>query len=342
MKIYDNFESLPGIYIMKCENTGKYYIGESMNVAARLKSYKYTETRVINRAIRKHGIECFDVYVEYFPNFDKKSLIELEEQLILKFNSLVPNGYNICAKSNDTTGFSMSIENRKKMSERLKGNKHLLGHVHSIETRQKLSRSCSVANNKPEYKEKMSNSLKGRVFSEEHRKKLSESGKGKKFSEEHKNNLSKVRKGVKKSEKFKNILKESLNKRRELLSQDKIVSSLKFNNFSEDIMTGRLTRDKIIFASKKNILSKCCHCGNIIQPKEKIRTLSRVYKRVTKNYNWCNICSNHMADMILNHNYDDNKNAYESRRLEKLFSLEQVMINNGVANVATLGATLRY
>ena len=310
MKILGEYKNVPGVYIMRCLISHKYYIGESLDIAGRMKQYKYTKSRVIDRAISKYGIDNFEVMVEYLPHFDKDSLVELEEQMILKFDCLVPNGYNVCSKSNNTSGYKMSDENKQKMSMRMMGNKNLLGHTHSPETRKKLSKSCSVANNKPEYKEKMSNSLKGRVITKEHRENLSKSLTGRKFSNEHIESLSKVRKGVKKSEEFKNNIREVYRKKREALSQDMIINSLKFENFSDDVVAGRLLQDKIVISRKTY---KCNHCGNDIAQKEKIRTRSIKNKGVIKAYRWCNACITHMANMILNQDYDEHKREYDNR-----------------------------
>lgn len=74
---------------------------------------------------------------------------------------------------NGSKGYICSIENREKISKRLKGNKYFLGRKHSEETLIK-----------------MSNIKKGKIVNDETRNKMSVSGKKKVFTNEHKLNLS--------------------------------------------------------------------------------------------------------------------------------------------------------
>jgi group I intron endonuclease len=133
MKLNDQFEKLPGVYIIKCLKNDKIYVGETINIKNRLRRYKKERSQLIGRALDKYGDEYFEVYVEYFPNFKKSDLIDLEEELIIKFNSLVPNGYNVCCKGTDGTGRKHTDETKKKIGMTHKGK------TVSAETRQKLS-----------------------------------------------------------------------------------------------------------------------------------------------------------------------------------------------------------
>lgn len=133
MKLSDNFEKLPGVYIIKCLRNGKIYVGEAVNIKNRLKRYKKERTQIIGKALDKYGSMNFEVYVEYFPSFKKSDLVDLEEQLIIKFNSLIPNGYNVCSKGVDATGRKHSEETKRKIGMVHKGK------TVSDETRKKLS-----------------------------------------------------------------------------------------------------------------------------------------------------------------------------------------------------------
>lgn len=124
MKLSDKFEKLPGIYIIKNSKNGKVYIGESVNVQSRIRKHKVVTTQIIHKAFEKYGIENFDVYVEYFPDFKKKDLVELEGELIVKFNSLAPNGYNVLKEGSNWGGCKHSDETKKKMSDDRSGSKH--------------------------------------------------------------------------------------------------------------------------------------------------------------------------------------------------------------------------
>ena len=133
MKLSENFEKLPGVYVIKCLKNGKVYVGESINIKNRLRRYKKERTQLIGRALDKYGDDQFEVHVEYFPDFKKPDLLILEERLILQYNSLTPNGYNICNKGTDKTGMKHTEDSKIKI-----GNAHR-GKVVSFETRKKLS-----------------------------------------------------------------------------------------------------------------------------------------------------------------------------------------------------------
>jgi len=134
MKIFDKFEDVPGIYVIKCLVNGKYYVGESVSIKKRLRRYKKERYQVIGKALDRYGDENFEVYVEYLPNFKKIDLLNLEEQLIIKFNSLVPSGYNVCKRGLDLTGMKHTEESKKKIGDTHRGK------VVSSKTREKLSK----------------------------------------------------------------------------------------------------------------------------------------------------------------------------------------------------------
>jgi group I intron endonuclease len=116
MKLTDKFEKLSGIYIIKNLINGKVYVGESFNIHKRIKEHKTQKKLIIHSALKKYGIDNFEVYVEYLPDFSKNDRLDLEEQLIIKFDSIAPNGYNICSRGEGSTGLKMSPESRLKMS----------------------------------------------------------------------------------------------------------------------------------------------------------------------------------------------------------------------------------
>ena len=90
-----NFKSLPGVYIITCNINGKSYVGESMDIKTRMDRHSRGSKQALHKAILKHGIENFHVYVEYLSNFDKSLLMILEEELITRFKSIAPDGYNM-------------------------------------------------------------------------------------------------------------------------------------------------------------------------------------------------------------------------------------------------------
>ncbi len=178
MKLTDKFENYPGIYILTNIINNKQYVGETVNIKTRMKGHKRSSSQTIHSAIKKYGIDKFDVYVEYFPNFIKKDLQILEEQLILRCNSLVPNGYNVLIKGESSIGFKHSEECKLRMSLLKKGKKL------SEEHKENLSKSRIGRKHSHHAKLKMRNSQLGNKHSEETKLKMSLTRKGKAPSEQ--------------------------------------------------------------------------------------------------------------------------------------------------------------
>jgi NUMOD3 motif len=102
----------------------------------------------LSRAIRHHSHTAFTIHeVESF--YDKKEALRLEGSLILELNSKTPNGYNmsnngvagLSGKLNPMFGKTISDKMRENIRLRMIGNRHLVGHKHSIESRAKMSRA---------------------------------------------------------------------------------------------------------------------------------------------------------------------------------------------------------
>lgn len=105
--------------------SGKVYIGQAKNYSSRIRQHivlsKKSDT-LISRAIRKYGIDKFEVKFLYQqdqynrPDLDKKEIFFIE-----KYKSTDKNlGYNICKGGEGRTG-PLSKSTRKKMSEAKKG-----------------------------------------------------------------------------------------------------------------------------------------------------------------------------------------------------------------------------
>jgi group I intron endonuclease len=110
---------LPAIYIFRNIENGKYYVGETVNLKSRISSYKFPrkkEKRPIVNALAKYDWNLFTIEYYYLPDFNKDNLLDLEEQLIIKYDSISPKGYNICPKGQDCRGVKFSKEVRDRMS----------------------------------------------------------------------------------------------------------------------------------------------------------------------------------------------------------------------------------
>lgn len=93
------------IYIIRNDVNNKVYIGQTFNIKHRWEQYvcEYKSThrcnQLIIKAMKKYGIDKFHIAAleENVENYDER-----EKYWIKFFNSLVPNGYNICVGGQGT------------------------------------------------------------------------------------------------------------------------------------------------------------------------------------------------------------------------------------------------
>jgi len=155
--------------IYKIENkiNKKCYIGQTIQkLSQRLYQHMYAASnnslQLIHKAIRKYGIDNFHIEVVKICN-TQHELNLYEEKMILKYNGMVPYGYNLKTGGHH---IKYSKESRLKMSLAQKGK------VLSIEHRNKISTSCK---GKP-------GPWKGKKFSKNHKQNISNGNKGKVLS----------------------------------------------------------------------------------------------------------------------------------------------------------------
>ncbi len=89
------------IYIIKNTVNEKVYIGQTLQGSdvrfkQHLKLLKSNENQLIHKAIKKYGKDKFYYEVLYENITSYEELNELEEKMIKEYNSLMPNGYNMC------------------------------------------------------------------------------------------------------------------------------------------------------------------------------------------------------------------------------------------------------
>lgn len=107
----------------------------------RIRSHKKGR-KLVGRAINKYGLENVRIKILGYSTGWKK-LKELEIEYIAKYKTKKPFGYNITEGGEGSRGFRQSKKVRKAHTERLRGNKRLLGHVHSSKSRNKMKLAWS-------------------------------------------------------------------------------------------------------------------------------------------------------------------------------------------------------
>jgi group I intron endonuclease len=115
-----------GIYLITNKINGKKYIGQSLNIEQRWRTYRAhrarkTSCRLISKAIQKYGIENFDFSIIEIVDQDNlfitTILNEREKFWIKELNTIVDHkkGYNL-TYGGDSHGV-WSLDSRKRMSE---------------------------------------------------------------------------------------------------------------------------------------------------------------------------------------------------------------------------------
>jgi group I intron endonuclease len=117
------------VYILKNKTNGMCYVGQTKNWKNRRRGHKFDAKRFIypiNLAIKEFGMEGFE---EIFYEVPKEQMDCTEKEMIVKYNSLFPNGYNL-----DAGG----VKARKKHP--LTKQRHSMAN-HSEETKEKIRQS---------------------------------------------------------------------------------------------------------------------------------------------------------------------------------------------------------
>jgi group I intron endonuclease len=124
---------------------------------------------IIKNAIKKYGRDKFKL--EVLLQSTQEYCYEMERKAIEAYNTLTPNGYNICTGGKGAIGIFGEANG-------------MFGRKHSEETRDKMRQIALGRKASDETKEKMRESAKHRVISEENQLKIYTSMLGKKHSPE--------------------------------------------------------------------------------------------------------------------------------------------------------------
>lgn len=113
-----------GIYKIENLITHKMYIGQSRNIEERWKNHRKriyspeNDNLPLYKAFRKYGIDNF--LFEIIEICSTKDLDQKEREYIQKFNTLVPNGYNVATGGLAGTTHTITYEQVEKIKELLK------------------------------------------------------------------------------------------------------------------------------------------------------------------------------------------------------------------------------
>ena len=169
-----------GIYMIENKKTGQQYIGQSIHIYQRWYEHikKSRLNTYINRAIKKHGADNFELKVICELEQDDDLLNEMEKYYVWKYNTYEDDFHYNLTPGGDFSPMKVS-EIAMKVSKALSGeNNPMYGKKHSEETIKKMSKAKSGENNpmkNPEIAAKISgkNNPNYGGLSDEHREKIS-------------------------------------------------------------------------------------------------------------------------------------------------------------------------
>ena len=199
-------------YLIQNILNGKGYIGiTTRSVGRRWYEHRFVPNscgKLLSKAIQKYGEKSFEITVLASAIDNVENLKEIEKQLIIQHNTIVPSGYNLTMGGDGVFGYKQSDEQKKRNGDLKRGIKH------SEETRQKMrdahlgeknhffgkTHPCDTKNKISATKQGCVGPWLGKPRSEETKRKISESliGKaGRPHTEESKKKLSLAHTGKK-------------------------------------------------------------------------------------------------------------------------------------------------
>lgn len=133
------------IYVITNDVNDKAYVGAcAMPLEHRWAGHKSWARKgrghSIHAAMREHGIDKFHITRIFSGVVSREAMKKLEEYYIKSFGTLIPNGYNETIGGTTRIFAPCAEEKKRKIS------KSLLGHVISVETREKISNTLKLRN----------------------------------------------------------------------------------------------------------------------------------------------------------------------------------------------------
>lgn len=133
------------VYIHRLRQDGRVYVGQSCLPSLKARSgsngYRYKYCPKFYNAIQKYGWDAFD-HIVIKDNLSLEEANQLEEELIIQYNS-IENGFNINLGGRNHL---YTDEQRKQMSERVKGEKNPnFRKPRSEETKRKIGEANKIS-----------------------------------------------------------------------------------------------------------------------------------------------------------------------------------------------------
>ena len=230
------------IYMFTNKINGKRYVGQTKNFYKRYNSHIYSSydknsnrhNVPFHKAIRKYGIDNFQIDILIDNIQTKEEMNELEKSLICFFNTLCKNnmGYNVAEGGESGNPFAGKTDDEM-AKFRDECRERNLGKKLSEETKKKIS----------EKNKKM-------FFSEEHRRKINESKKGKKRQGEWIEKMAEKKRGSKHSEETRKKMSDSSSKKRKIIQ---------LNKDNEIIQVWNSIKEASVFLGlDSSAIIKCC------------------------------------------------------------------------------------
>lgn len=192
-----------GIYKITNKETGKFYVGSSVNIKRRWYMHKYELKRnnhgnkYLQNAWNKFGEAAFTFEIIKEVEPIKKKILKEEQFYLDALSPYGERGYNISKEASSILGYRHTKEARRKIVE------SKLGKLRSTETRRKISEVQMGRTVSQETRDKISKTLtgrpspmKGRKATKETREKMSKSLKGIEKSEEWKRKIGAAQRGA--------------------------------------------------------------------------------------------------------------------------------------------------
>lgn len=107
------------VYLRTNKINGMQYVGQTSNISVRNRQFRNLKSKysceIFDSDRRKYGIDNFELEILAEVETQEEAW-ELEQAFIKAYNTIYPNGYNVCSGGKGAKGNHLSEETRKKIS----------------------------------------------------------------------------------------------------------------------------------------------------------------------------------------------------------------------------------